>query len=86
MRTVIVTEVGAYLPKEQPCVGSPFQKGQDIAGLQDRATNETDQRNNLAYNSEGNQVKLTDEVEVEVVQESNIMGINSQLGKKQQPS
>ena len=24
---VIVTEVGAYLPKEQPCVGSPFQKG-----------------------------------------------------------
>ena len=29
---------------------------------------------------------MTDEVEVEVVQESNIMGINSQLGNKQQPS
>ena len=81
---VVVTEVGAVLPKDSPCMGASIQKGQDIAVTHERATDEAVQRNNPVSKNGANQVGLTDENEVEVVQESNFMGSNSQLGNKQQ--
>jgi len=77
---VVVTEIGAVLNKGLPCMENFTQQGPNAAVPHGRNTVEAVQRNT----SMCNQVGLSDENEVEVVQESNIMGSHFQHCNKQQ--